>query len=162
MSFTIIAAVGRNRELGKKGGLCFKIPGDLKFFKETTMGHPIFMGLNTWRSLPGKLPGREHYVLTFDAGEIGRDDVHAVTDLEEFVKEWKEAPEEMFVTGGAMVYEQMVPYADKMYLTEVVAEDDEAEVFFPEFDKGEWQRKVIGKGEDDGVAYSFVLYTRKK
>ena len=69
MSLSIIAAVGKNRELGKKGGLCFKIPGDLKFFKETTMGYPVLMGLTTWHSLPGKLPGRKHYVLSFDENE---------------------------------------------------------------------------------------------
>lgn len=55
MSLSIIAAVGAKRELGKKGGLCFNIPNDMKFFRKTTMGHPVFMGLSTWYSLPGRL-----------------------------------------------------------------------------------------------------------
>ena len=161
MSFSIIAAVGQKRELGKQGGLCFDIPGDLRFFKEVTMGHPVFMGLNTWRSLPGKLPGREHYVLTLKETDVAGDPVHAITDLDEFVKKWQGAEEEMFVIGGGMVYKQMLPYAEKLYLTEVDATDPEAEVFFPEFDKSEWTREVIKKGADDDLTYSHVLYTKK-
>ena len=160
MSFSIIAAVGKNRELGKKGGLCFNIPGDLKFFKEVTLGHPIFMGLNTWKSLPGKLPGREHYVLAFRDGDV-EGDVNVVTDLDEFIKKWKDAPDEMFVIGGGMVYKQMLPFASKLYLTEVDGEDKEAEVFFPEFDRKNWNRELIRKGADNDLTYSHVLYTKK-
>ena len=66
MSFSIIAAIGKNRELGKKGGLVFNIPGDLKFFKQTTMGFPVVMGRTTFLSLPKLLPGRKHFVLSPD------------------------------------------------------------------------------------------------
>ncbi|MBR3135336.1 dihydrofolate reductase [Candidatus Saccharibacteria bacterium] len=161
MSFSIIAAIGEKNELGKKGGLCFDIPGDLKFFKEVTMGHPVFMGLNTWRSLPGKLPGREHYVLVFDAKDVEGEGVNAVTDLDGFISEWKDSDTEIFVIGGGMVYKQMLPHASKMYLTEVHASDAEAEVFFPEFDKSEWNKEIIREGGDHDLTYSHVLYTRK-
>jgi dihydrofolate reductase len=117
MSFSLIAAIGQNNELGKKGGLVFKIPGDLKFFKETTVGHPVFMGLNTWRSLPGKLPGREHYVLAPDAKDVP-DDLHAITDLDQFVDDYKESDTEFFIIGGGMVYKQLLPHCNKLYLTE--------------------------------------------
>jgi dihydrofolate reductase len=160
MSFSLIAAVGQNNELGKKGGLVFKIPGDLKFFKETTVGHPVFMGLNTWRSLPGKLPKREHYVLTFDAKDVP-EDLHAVTDLDAFIAEHKDEAEEFFVIGGGMVYKQMLPHCKKLYLTEVSASDAEADTFFPEFDKSNYVETVLGHGEDDGVAYDHVLYERR-
>lgn len=160
MSFSIIAAVGRKGELGKKGGLCFQIPGDLRFFKETTMGKPIFMGLNTWKSLPGKLPGREHFVLAYSADEV-EGDVNVVTDLDDFIREWKDSEKEMFVIGGGMVYKEMLPVSDKLYLTEVDAEDAEAEVFFPEFDKSKWQKEIIKKGADDDLTYLHALYTRK-
>lgn len=162
MSFSLIAAVGEKNELGKKGGLCFNIPGDLKFFKEVTMGHPIFMGLNTWKSLPKKLPGREHYILTFDASDIPEDpELHAVTDLDKFVSDWSSRDEEMFVIGGGMVYKQMLPFCTKLYLTEVDATDAEAEVFFPEFDKSEYKREEIRKGADHDLTYTHVLYTKK-
>ncbi len=160
MSFSLIAAVGRNNELGKKGGLVFHIPGDLKFFKETTVGHPVFMGLNTWRSLPGKLPKREHFVLTMDAKDVP-EDLHAVTDLDQFIDDHKEESTEYFVIGGGMVYKQMLPHCAKLYLTEVHASDAEADTFFPNFDKADYTRTVLGHGEDDGISYDHVLYERK-
>ncbi|MCQ2570887.1 MAG: dihydrofolate reductase [Candidatus Saccharibacteria bacterium] len=159
MSFSLIAAVGQNNELGKKGGLVFKIPGDLKFFKETTVGHPVFMGLNTWRSLPGKLPQREHFVLAPDAKEVP-EDLHAVTDLDAFISEHKDETEEYFVIGGGMVYKQMLPHCTKLYLTEVKASDGEADTFFPEFDKNLYKRTVLKSGQDGEIAYDHVLYER--
>lgn len=159
MSFSIIAAVGKNRELGKKGGLCFNIPGDLRFFKETTMGHPIFMGYNTWKSLPRKLPGRTHYVLTHHPEDLPDDkDVIAITDLASFITE---APEDTFVIGGGRVYAEMLPYAEKLYLTEVDAEDEAADTFFPEFDPNNYRREIIKEGADNDLAYHHVLYTKK-
>ena len=160
MSFSLIAAVGQNNELGKKGGLVFKIPGDLKFFKATTIGHPVFMGLNTWRSLPGKLPGRDHYVLTYNPEDVP-EDITPVTNLEKFVTKHKNSNEEMFVIGGGMVYKQMLPYCKKLYLTEVHASDNEADTFFPDFDKTKYTREVLAKGEDNGIKYDHVLYTKK-
>jgi len=156
----MIAAVGRNLELGKRGDLVWGLPGDLQFFKKTTMGKPIFMGLATWYSLPGKLPGREHFVLAFpDEKVVG--DVNVVTDLAAFVEEWGAKPEQIFVIGGGSVYKQMLPYVSELYLTEVDAEDEEADTFFPAFDENEWTREVVGEGADNGIAYSHVLYRRK-
>ncbi len=160
MSFSLIAAIGQNNELGKKGGLVFQIPGDLKFFKKVTTGHPVFMGLNTWRSLPGKLPNREHFVLAPDAKDVPTD-LNAITDLEAFIKAHKDDAEEYFVIGGGMVYKQMLPYCKKLYLTEVHASDTEADTFFPEFDHSLYKREVLGKGEDNGVSYDHVLYELK-
>lgn len=160
MSFSLIAAIGQNNELGKKGDLVFKLPGDLKFFKRVTMGHPVFMGLNTWRSLPGKLPGREHYVLTPDAAEVANDDVNPVTDLDEFIATHKDSDEEIFVIGGGMVYKQMLPYCNKLYLTEVHASDPEADTFFPEFDKTNYDREEQGSDSNNDIDYNFVLYKK--
>jgi len=159
MSFSLIAAIGQNNELGKKGGLVFKIPGDLKFFKTVTTGHPVFMGLNTWRSLPGKLPNREHFILTLDAKDVPAD-LNAVTDLDAFIAKHKSENTEYFVIGGGMVYKQMLPHCDKLYLTEVHASDDAADTFFPEFDHSLYKREVLGKGEDNGISYDHVLYTK--
>ena len=159
MSFSLIAAIGQNNELGKKGGLVFKIPGDLKFFKKVTTGHPVFMGLNTWRSLPGKLPNREHFVLTPDAKDVP-DDLNAVTDLDAFIAAHKDEAEEYFIIGGGMVYKQMLPYCDKLYLTEVHASDTEADTFFPKFDHSLYKREVLAQGEDNGISYDHVLYIK--
>ncbi len=160
MSFSLIAAIGQNNELGKKGGLVFKIPGDLKFFKKVTTGHPVFMGLNTWRSLPGKLPNREHFVLTPDVAEIANDDVNPVTNLDDFIAAHKDSDEEIFVIGGGMVYKQMLPHCNKLYLTEVHASDADADVLFPNFDHSLYKREVLARGEDNNISYDHVLYTK--
>jgi dihydrofolate reductase len=160
MSLSMIAAIGRKRELGKKGGLIWQLPGDLQFFKRTTLGHPVLMGLATWKSLPGKLPGREHFVLAFDATEV-EGDVTPVTNLHKFLEEKRSKPEKLFVIGGGSVYAQALPYVDELYLTEIDAEDAEADTYFPEFDPGAWTREVVGEGADHGVTYQHVRYKRK-
>ena len=118
------------------------------------------MGLNTWRSLPGKLPKREHYVLALDANEVP-EGLHAITNLDAFIAEHKNEAEEYFVIGGGMVYKQMLPHCSKLYLTEVNASDDEADTFFPEFDKSNYVETVLGHGEDGGITYDHVLYEKK-
>ena len=205
MSFSIIAAVGKNRELGKNGGLIFKLPTDLKFFKDTTMGHPVLVGKRTFKSLPGMLPGRKHYVVTrtgvdtfspkhsvaslavfdgarlssqgsspvrriarrkrdvaiADVGENGQALI-LVNDLDKFISEHQDSPEEIFVIGGGMIYKQLLDYADKLYLTEVDAEDPGADTFFPWFDKTKYNRVELGKGEDNGIKFTFVRYDKIK
>ena len=160
MSLSIIAAVGKKRELGKHGGLCFHIPNDMKFFRKTTTGHPVFMGLTTWYSLPGPLKGRDHYVAVFEKTDLP-EFITQVTDIKAFAEEWAAKEEELFVIGGASIYAQMLPYCDKLYLTEVEAEDPEAEVFFPRFNKRKYHRKTIGKNADGDLTYKHILYTRK-
>ena len=166
----LIAAIGKNRELGKNGGLIWDLPGDLQFFKETTMGQPILMGSKTFESLPRILPGREHYVVTRQADKLeqlvakkagDQQAVQAVTDLDGFMREWQQKPEKLFVIGGGMVYWETLKYADELYLTEVEAEDAAAEVFFPEFQHDEWTRQILKKGEDNGITYTHMLYIKK-
>ena len=160
MSISIIAAVGKNLELGKKNDLIFKIPEDMKYFKETTLGHAVFMGFNTWKSLPGKLSQRDNYVLTHTPEDLP-EGVIPVTDFDEFMKRWQNASGELFVIGGGMVYGMSLPYADTLYLTEVDEKCDDAEVFFPKFNKSSYNRTLIKKGHYHDLTYSFVKYTKK-
>lgn len=161
MSFSIIAAVGKNRELGKDGKLVFRLPSDLAFFKETTLGHPVLMGLNTFKSLPKVLPGRKNYVLTRSTDFEAPEGVEIVRDLDKFVADFQDSSEEVFVIGGGMVYAQMLEYADKLYLTEVDAEAD-ADTFFPEFDKTKYNRVELGAGEENGLKFTFTRYDKTK
>ena len=96
MSFSIIAAIGKNRELGKKGGLVFNIPGDLKFFKQTTMGYPVVMGRTTFLSLPKLLPGRKHYVLSPDEEPTFPEEVTVLHDLNQFIKDHQNDSQDYF------------------------------------------------------------------
>ena len=148
MSFSIIAAIGKNRELGKKGGLVFQIPGDLKFFKQTTLGFPVVMGRTTFLSLPKMLPGRKHFVLSPDEEPTFPKEVTVLNDLQGFIHNHKDDEQEYFIIGGGSIYQQFLPYCEKLYLTEVDGEDQEADVFFPEFDKKKYQVTELGKNSD--------------
>ena len=156
--FSIIAAVGKNNELGKKGGLVFHIKEDMKFFKETTTGHTVVMGFKTWESLPKKLPNRKNIVISFDPIE-GPDE--CITDLAKFIEENESTDEEIFIIGGGSIYAQFLDHAQKLYLTEVDGEDKDADVFFPVFDKAKYTRKVIHTGNTNALKYEICEYTKK-
>lgn len=156
--FSLIACIGKNWELGKGGNLIFHIKEDMKFFKETTMGHKIVMGRKTWETLPGKLPGRTNIVVSSSDFE-GPDEV--IHDIDKFIAENRDTDEEIFIIGGGKIYAEFLPVASKLYLTEVDAEDPAADTFFPEFDKELYDRTVIKGGKDHDLAYSFVRYQLK-
>lgn len=153
--FSIIAAVGKNNELGKKGDLIFHIKEDMQFFKETTTGHTVIMGFKTWESLPKKLPNRKNIVVSFEEIE-GPDE--CVTDLVQFIKDNENTNEEIFVIGGGSIYAQFIDHAKRIYLTEIDGEDSEADVFFPTFDKSKYKRTVLQKGNSGKLSYEMCRY----
>ena len=156
--FSLIAAIGKNRELGKKGDLIFHIKEDMKFFKETTSGHKIVMGRKTWESLPGKLPNRTNIVISSQDIE-GPDEV--IHDLDGFIDKNKDTDEEIFVIGGGKIYAEFLPVASKLYLTEVDEEDSTADTFFPEFDKLNFVQTIIKEGKENDLAFTISEYTKK-
>lgn len=161
---TMIAAIGRKRELGKQGDLIWEFKQDLKFFKEQTMGKPIVMGYNTFFSLRGgkPLPGRQHIILTSREETIEQNpQITFVRSLDELLQYISDYGEEVMIIGGAMLYETMMPYADKLILTEIESDDKDADVFFPEFDKDEWNSTLLGIHQEDGTVYSQKVYTKK-
>lgn len=159
-NITLIAAIGANRELGYNNDLIWKISEDLKFFKDNTMGKYIVMGMNTLNSLPGLLPNRKHIVLT--RKDVKLDDsimvFHSIEELLSFVDM---IDEEVMVIGGAMVYSQMIEYADKMILTEI-NDSKMADVYFPDFYEEEWNREILSTHNYNDLNYSHVMYKRKK
>ena len=129
---SIIAAIGRNRELGKHNELIWRIKPDLQRVKALTTGHPIIMGRKTYDSIGHPLPNRTNIVITrsqmciegclvFDSLEKGLGAARAIEN------------EEIFIFGGASLYEATLPIADRLYLTVIDAEDSEADVFFPDY-----------------------------
>ncbi len=153
--FSLIAAIGKNRELGKGGELIFHIKEDMKFFRETTSGHKIVMGRKTWESLPGKLPNRTNIVISSRDFE-GPDEI--IHNLDDFIVKNKDTEEEVFVIGGGKIYAEFLPVAKKLYLTEVNAENQEADTYFPEFDKNQYTKQLIKEGKDDDLAFAISLY----
>lgn len=161
---SMIAAVGKNNELGKDNELIWRIKEDLKFFKEYTMGKQMIMGYNTFYSLRGgkPLPGRKHIVLTQNhEDEIEKNEqiciVRNMQELLEYIDAYKQ---ELVVIGGASLYRNMLEYAKTLALTKIDAES-KADVFFPEIDEDEWDKEIIFEGNDNGIAYKRELYVRK-
>lgn len=157
-NLTLIAAIGKNNELGINNTLIWRFKEDMKFFKENTMGKPIIMGRKTLESLPKLLPGREHIVLTKSNLDIeGVKVFHSKENLLDYVSQFDN---EFMVIGGASIYEQFIGNADKMLLTEIDAES-KADVYFPEIKQDEWNKKDLYDVVDGNISFKHVLYKRK-
>ncbi|MBR2741915.1 dihydrofolate reductase [Candidatus Saccharibacteria bacterium] len=155
--FILIAAIGENRGIGHNGDLIFHIKDDMDFFKDTTSGHTVVMGRRTWESLPGKLKNRKNLVVTHQNLE-GPDEI--IQNVDDFIAQHKDTTEEIFIIGGASVYEKFLPYAKTLYLTEISAPCPNADTFFPAFDKNKYTKKIIKKGSENGLDYSIIKYIK--
>ena len=159
---SIIVAVAENNAIGKDNKLLWHLSEDLKRFKRLTSGNPVIMGKNTYFSLPVRpLPNRKNIVITDVPGEQ-IDDCTMAYSIEDAIQ--KMDPEkENFIIGGASIYRQFLPYADKLYITWVHKSFD-ADTFFPEVDEKEWKEisreDVNETDEKNPYPYSFVIYER--
>lgn len=158
-----IVVVDKNWGIGKEGGLLTHLPGDLKYFKEKTLGKIIVMGRKTLESLPGKkpLPGRTTIVLTKD--KTFQADCTICYSMEELFQELGKYPkEDIFVAGGAAIYEQLLPYCDSYFVTKM-EESFEADRYLNNLDLHE-EFLLYSEGEpqvENGVQYKFIEYRRK-
>ncbi len=155
---TCIAAIGKNWELGKDNQLIWHLPKDLKFFRTMTKGHTIVMGRKTFESLPGLLPGRHHIVISRSNPSLP-EEVEIFSSIEDFLQAYQESEEEIFVIGGAAIYKQLLPYCERLLLTEIDASYD-ADVFFPEFDKDKYKRTVLSDIEENDTHYQHIEYLK--
>ena len=153
----IVAAIGKNNELGKNNDLIWRLPNDLKFFKEITMGKTVVMGFNTYKSLPKKLVGRTMIVLT--SKNINEEDIIIYHDINKLLSDYKN--KEIFIIGGASIYKAFIDKVDTMYLTEIDASDDKADVYFPSFNKSEWNYELLNENSDNNIKYRHVRCRRK-
>jgi len=162
MIISMIAAMGENRELGLDNELLWRLPVDMKFFRETTMGKPILVGRKTYESFGGKpLPGRKNIVITQDESyrSEGAIIVHNIDDALAAAQD----AEEIMIIGGASFYQQLLPRADRMYLT-YVHQTFAADSWFPEFNQDEWQeisRRDNPADEKNPYSCTFVVFERK-
>ncbi len=158
----IIAAIGKNNELGKNNDLIWKIPGDLVRFKEITNGHPVIMGYKTFESMNKKpLPGRTNIVMALD--EDIQENVVVARSQKEAISIAKKVKgsEKIFIIGGGTIYKIFLPMANTLNLTMVDEIDDDADIYFPEFDKNNY--KEISKEEKkvSGLKFAFVELKKK-
>ena len=157
---TIIAAVAKNRAIGFQNKLLYWLPNDLKRFKTLTTGHTIIMGRKTYDSLPkGALPNRRNVVISRNVKELPGCEVYP--SLEKALRSCTN-DEDVYIIGGATIYDQSLPYADKLCLTEVDDEPAKADAFFPDYStwKQIW-REEHDIDEKHTHHYSFVEYTKE-
>ncbi len=150
----IIAAVGKNLELGKYNKLIWNIPNDLKYFKEMTQNKTIVMGRKTYESIGKPLKNRKNIVLTRQ--NINIDNVETVNNYQELLK----TNEDVFIIGGEQIYKMFLPYADNIYLTEINDSKD-ADSYFPEFNKDLYEKEIIKEEKYNDLEYKFVVYRKK-
>ena len=160
---SIIACISKvHRAIGYKNRLLYAIPSDMSRFRMLTTGHTIIMGRKTFESLPnGALPNRRNIVISKTREQIAGCEVYA--SLEEALEARKEAAEdECFIIGGASIYEQALPFADKLYLTIVEKEPEHADTFFPEINPAEWEVTEKEMRNENGLPFTFLTLYRKQ
>ncbi|MFT6987504.1 MAG: dihydrofolate reductase [Psychromonas sp.] len=163
MKLAIIVATDDQGLIGKDNYLPWKLSADLQYFRRVTMGKPIIMGRNTHDSIGRVLPGRKNIIVTknIDYQAEGCTVVHSVNDALLACEQVEEA----MVMGGASVYEQFLPKADKLYLTQVHASVSGGDTWFPEWYKNEWSeisREDYLADDKNVYDYSFIVYEKVK
>ncbi len=154
-----IAAIGKNRELGKAGELIWRIPDDLKRVKELTTGNAIIMGRKTYESIGRPLPNRLNIILTRNP-EYKAEGCIVVPTLDAALAAARDAHiSEIFIFGGAEIYKEAMPLTTRLYLTLIDAEDADADAFFPDYSQF---TNVIEKEkrDHDGLAYEWLTLER--
>lgn len=160
-NLSIIVAVAKNGAIGRDNQLLYHLPNDLKHFKELTTGHTIIMGRKTFESLPkGALPNRRNIVLSRQ--DIDFPGAERFQSLEEALSQCR-SEEEIYIIGGASVYHEAMPLADKLCVTHIEDTPEKADAFFPEIDLSIWKETACESHPTDEkhlYPYRFVDYQR--
>lgn len=169
MRKALIVAMARNRVIGRNNQLPWYLPGDLRYFKQATMGKPIIMGRKTWESIGRPLPGRMNVVISRNpewqapAGTVAAESLAAALVIAEAQAEL-EGGEEVMIIGGGQIYAEALPTVDRIYITQVHAEVD-GDAYFPEVNWDDWQeigREDFSASDNNPYDYSFVVYQRSR
>ena len=158
---SLIAAIGKNNELGKNNDLIWRLPADQKFFRETTSEHTVITGRKNFEAMGRALPKRRNIVVTRDTNyrAEGAEVAHSLEEALALARGEKE----VFVIGGAEIYRQAMSVADKLYITHIAAEDKEADTFFPEIIPMVWNEvshEEHAADDKNNFAYTFSLYEK--
>lgn len=159
---SLVAVIGKNRELGRDNKLLWQIPEDLKHFKRITENHAVIMGRKTYESIGRSLPNRINIIVTRDSSTVARNDKNNIivcNSLEEAITHGKQVEsKEIFIIGGGQIYKQAIKIADKLYLTIVDAEA-QADTHFPDYSEFKHIVKEE-RGNSAGLNYRFVELER--
>jgi dihydrofolate reductase len=161
-TFSIIVAIAENNAIGKNNNLLWHISADLQYFKKITSKHTVIMGENTWLSLPLKpLPNRKNIVISPNIN-LSIENVCVARSIQNAIDLCGDNTEN-FIIGGGSIYEQFLPFANKLYITKIHQPFD-ADVFFPEIDTNIFtleSQSEIFTDEKSNLQYSFCIYMRK-
>ncbi|MGH9458136.1 MAG: dihydrofolate reductase [Thermoanaerobaculia bacterium] len=163
MSLTLIAAVARNGIIGKEGNLPWRLPGDLRHFKQTTTGHPLIMGRRTFESFGGSLPNRTNIVVTRNP-DYKPEGAVVARSLPEAIAVARRQDETVFIGGGEEIFRLAMLIADRMILTWIDADFD-GDTRFPEFDSDDWRevgREEHAPDEKNRWPWAVVTYERAR
>lgn len=163
MIISMIAAMGKNRVIGKNNKMMWRLPKEWQYFKETTLGHCIITGRKNFEAQGRPLPGRTNIIVTRDKNFTAKDCVvvHSIDEALSYCKDKGES--EAFICGGGQIYSQSIDKVDRIYLTEVDY-SEEGEVYFPEFDEEKFNKEIVLKeevGSDNTMSWTAYLYTRR-
>lgn len=163
MRISAIAAMSKNRVIGRDNALPWHLPEDFKHFKRTTMGKPVIMGRKTYESLGKPLPGRANIVISRDPDAV-QGAVIAVATIDDAITRAKEIAkadrvDEIFIIGGGQIFETTLPQTQRLYLT-IIDQDYEGDSLFPELDMKEWQEKSC-QNFTAPQAFSIITLDRK-
>jgi len=167
MEKCLIVAIADNNAIGRKNQLLWSLPGDMKYFRETTSGNAVIMGWMTYQSIGRPLPKRKNIVISLFPWPEAPETVTVVKSLEEAFAAAGEgaAPDaKAFVIGGAYTYAEAMEVVDTLYITHVQDAPQDADAFFPAIDPDIWKaasRSVVQTDPATGIRYQFVVYRRK-
>lgn len=164
MTISLVVAAAENNAIGKNNELLWRLPNDMKFFKNITWAMPVIMGRKTFESLGKPLNGRTNIVITRNAGWQAEGAV-VVKDIDAALKAAADTDsKETYIIGGGQVYKETIAIANKIYITRVHASFSDADTFFPEIDKSKWQltsNQDFSADDKHAYAYSFQVWERK-
>ena len=159
--FSIIVAIGKNREIGKGNKLLWHIPEDLKNFKEITTGKTVIMGRKTFESIGRPLPNRKNIVLSKngDKESFEQKGIKLYQNLESLIEDYKNSEEEIFIIGGEQIYREFMQkgLVRRLYISYIEFSDSEADAYFPEIDYNSW--KIAEEKEYDN--WKFCMYEKE-
>ncbi|MGP8214354.1 MAG: dihydrofolate reductase [Bacteroidia bacterium] len=162
MIVSLVAAAAENNVIGKNNALPWRMPADMKFFKNLTMGHTVIMGRKTYESMGKPLPGRKNIIITRNKKFTAKDCI-VLSSFSE-ISEHCKAESEIFVIGGAEIYQQFIHNADKIYLTRI-HHNFTGDSYFPDIQADEWEQtgfSYFPKDEKNPYPYSFIEFSRRK
>lgn len=160
----LIVCMDKNRGIGKDNAMPWHLPNELKYFKKTTTGHVVVMGRKTYESIGRPLSNRVNVAISNTMENT--DEVPVYSDIEHFINTVRDVEKDIkgintFVIGGASIYEQFLPYADRLYITVINAEFD-CDTFFPDFDIKDWRVVDNWTDEDNGYDLEYLVIDRHK